>query len=185
MQYSALNISRDHVHKLLCTASGDAALLYLYLQSGNDLAGAAKDLQISEGTVQCAAATLRQLGLWVEKEKVFLVGERPSYSEQDVLGAMDTDKDFKGLYGNVQQVLGRTLTTEELKIILGFVRYLGLPNEVICILVSFCKERIRQKGSNRNPSMRSIEKEAYKWADMGIDTILTNDYHRISQIVKK
>ena len=35
MQLSELNISRDHLHKLLSAASGDAALLYLYIAAGN------------------------------------------------------------------------------------------------------------------------------------------------------
>jgi hypothetical protein len=37
----------------------------------------------------------------------------------------------------VQRRLGRTLNTEELKILLTFVRYLGLPADVICVLVSY------------------------------------------------
>ena len=171
MQSQDLHISREHVYKLLCAASGDAALLYLYLQSGNDLQAAARALHMTEGEVQCAAATLRQLGLWTEKEKVFLVGERPSYSETDVLRAMDHDRDFSGLRGHVEQVLGRQLGTEDLKILLSFTNYLGLPHEVICILVGYCKDRNAQKGKLRNPSLRSIEKEAYHWAEMGIDTM--------------
>lgn len=166
-----LNISRDHVHKLLSAASGDAALLYLYLHAGNDLSSAGKELQLSELPLQSAVATLRQLGLWQEKEKVFLVGERPSYSESDVQQAMDYNRDFKGLYGDVQQVLGRVLNTEELKILLGFTNYLGLPHEVISILVKYCKNRNIQKGKTRNPSLRSIEKEAYHWAELGIDSM--------------
>jgi len=63
------------------------------------------------------------------------------------------------------------LNTEELKILLGFVRYLGLSPEVVCMLVCYCKERARRKGSTRNPSLRTIEKEAYAWADRGIDTM--------------
>lgn len=172
MHAKDLQIPREHVQKLLSAANGDTALLYFYLQSGNDLQNAPQELHLAPAAVECAAATLRQLGLWQEqKEKTFLVGERPSYTESDVLRAMDSDMDFKGLYGEVQSKLGRTLNTEELKIILGFVRYLGLPHEVICILVGYCKERARQKGSTRNPSLRSIEKEAYKWAENGIDTL--------------
>jgi DnaD/phage-associated family protein len=71
----------------------------------------------------------------------------------------------------VQRRLGRTLTTEELKILLGFVRYLGLPEDVICVLVTYCIDRTRQRGGLRNPSLRAIEKEAYAWAEQGIDTM--------------
>lgn len=98
-------------------------------------------------------------------------GERPSYSERDVIQAMDDDNSFRMLYGEVQRLLGRNLNTEELKILLSFVRYLGLPAEVISVLVSYCKERSRQRGSLRNPSLRTIEKEAYSWAEQGIDTL--------------
>lgn len=172
MQANELQLPRDHVHKLLCAANGDTAVLYLYLQSGNSLQSAGQDLHLSQPRIQCAAATLRQLGLWQEqKPAAFLVGERPSYTETDVLQAMDSDRDFRGLYGELQQKLGRNLNTEELKIVLGFVRYLGLPMEVVSMLVTYCKDRAMQKGSSRNPSLRSIEKEAYKWAEMGIDTM--------------
>jgi len=98
-------------------------------------------------------------------------GERPNYSEQDVVGAMEADRSFRFLYGEVQRQLGRSLNTEELKILLGFVRYLGLPGDVISILVSYCRERARQRGSLRNPSLRTIEKEAYAWAERGIDSV--------------
>jgi len=58
-----------------------------------------------------------------------------------------------------------------MKVLLGFVRYLGLPPEVVSLLVNYCRARAKQKGSTRNPSLRAIEKEAYFWADQGIDTM--------------
>ena len=39
------------------------------------------------------------------------------------------------------------------------------------MLVCYCKDRARQRGSLRNPSLRSIEKEAYAWAERGIDSM--------------
>lgn len=166
-----LSIEQSDMRKLLAAASPDAALLYLYLRSGNDPEHAAKGLNLTQSRISCAMATLRQLNLYQQEKKVILPGERPSYSETDVLRAMDTDRDFKALYGEIQRLMGKNLNTEELKIILGFVRYLGLPPDVVCILVSYCKDRARQKGSLRNPSLRTIEKEAYAWAERGIDTV--------------
>jgi len=172
MNIENLTITASDLRKLLGAASGDAALLYLYIHSGAEVAGAEKALGFTETKMSCATATLRQLGLWPEEQKTIVrSGERPSYSEKDVLDAMDGDNSFRLLYGEVQRLMGRSLNTEELKILLGFVRYLGLPTEVISVLVSFCKERSRQKGSLRNPSLRSIEKEAYNWAELGIDTL--------------
>ena len=167
-----IKISQSDVRKLLSAASPDAALLYLYITGGNRPEGAEADLNFSAPRCHCAAATLRQLGLWPEEHPTHIApGERPSYSEKDVLEAMDQDNSFRSLYGEVQRLLGRSLNTEELKILLGFVRYLGLPVDVISVLVCYCKDRARQKGSLRNPSLRTIEKEAYAWAEQGIDTV--------------
>ncbi len=167
-----MTIDQTDLRKLLATASGDAALLYLYIHSGGDSTGAGKDLQFSASRLACAAATLRQLGLWPEERKnPIATGEKPVYEEKDVLLAMDTDGEFRMLYGEIQRLLGRNLNTEELKILLGFQRYLGLGAEVISVLVSFCKDRARMKGSLRTPSLRQIEKEAYRWAEQGIDTL--------------
>jgi DnaD/phage-associated family protein len=42
---------------------------------------------------------------------------------------------------------------------------------VISVLVTYCRDRARMKGKFRNPSLRTIEKEAYHWAEEGIDTM--------------
>ena len=168
----ALKLSQIDIKKLLGAASPDAALLHLYLACGNRLETAEAELNLSSPRLSCAAATLRQLGLLVDDRPSHIApGERPSYSETDVLEAMDTDNSFRSLYGEVQRLLGRTLNTEELKILLGFVRYLGLSADVISVLICYCKDRARQRGSSRNPSLRTIEKEAYAWAERGIDSM--------------
>lgn len=172
MNIEPVYMEKAEVQKLLGAASGDAALLYLYIKSGNSIDTAAQALRLNDTRMDCAAATLRQLGLWQDQQrKTALYGEKPTYTEQDVLRAVGSDNAFRSLYGEVQRRLGRTLTTEELKILLGFVRYLGLPEDVICVLVTYCIDRARQRGSLRNPSLRTIEKEAYAWAEQGIDTL--------------
>ena len=168
----SVKIPQSDVRRLLSAASPDAALLYIYIHSGNTPEGAGTELNLNTSRLSCAAATLRQLGLWPEERPSHIApGERPSYTESDVLEAMDTDTSFRGLYGEIQRLLGRSLNTEELKILLGFTRYLGLPADVISVLVCYCKDRARQRGSLRNPSLRTIEKEAYAWAERGIDTV--------------
>lgn len=166
-----LLIEQGDLRKLLGAASGDAALLYLYIRAGGDPGQAESQLRMNGSHLSCAVATLRQLGLLGEEKKaVTFSGERPCYTETDVLQA-ERDNEFTSLVGEVQRVLGRNLNTEELKILLGFVRYLGMPVEVISMLVCYCKDRARQRGSLRNPSLRSIEKEAYAWAERGIDSM--------------
>ena len=172
MNIESVILNTGEVRKLLGAASADGALLYIYLRAGNPLADAAQTLNLSEARLSCAMATLRQLGLWQEeKHQRILAGERPVYSERDVLEADSSDNEFKALRGEVERLLGRPLNTEELKIILGFIRYLGLPCDVIAVLICYCKDRARQRGSLRNPSLRTIEKEAYAWAEQGIDSL--------------
>ena len=172
MMTEEVKISQKDMRLLLSAASPDAALVYLYLKSGNELKNAPGELQLNESRLGCAEATLRQLGLLSDDRVSHIApGERPSYSERDVLQAMDGDGDFRGLYGEVQRLLGRSLNTEELKILLGFVRYLGMTPELVSVLVCYCKERARNRGSLRNPSLRTIEKEAYAWAERGIDSV--------------
>jgi len=172
MMTESVTISQTDLRKLLSAASPDSALLYLYLQSGNRLETAEKELNINATRVNCAAAALRQLGLLAEQRPSRIApGERPAYSDEDVYKSMDYDPAFKRLYEEVQRLMGRTLNTEEIKILLGLVRYLGLDYDVISILVSYCKARAERKGRKRRIGLRVIEQEAYAWAERGIDTI--------------
>jgi len=172
MNMESVILENSEVRKLLGAASGDGALLYIYLKSGNPVSDGAQALNLTPARFSCAMATLRQLGLWQEEKQTrLLVGERPVYSEHDVLDADSNDTEFKSLRGEVERLLGRNLNTEELKILLGFIRYLGLPGDVISVLICYCKDRARQRGSLRNPSLRTIEKEAYAWAERGIDNL--------------
>ena len=152
MNTETITIEKAEIRKLLGAASADASLLFLYMRCGNDASGAEKALQFTPSRFSCAAATLRQLGLWPEERKAtILPGERPSYSENDVLQAMDHDSSFRMLYGEVQRLMGSNLNTEELKILLSFDRYLGLSPEVISVLVSYCKDKPGKKETCATP----------------------------------
>lgn len=171
MLHKDLTLGSQDVHKLLSAADADAALLYLYICAGNAPSQVGLDLQMSPGRIAVAEATLRQLGLWPQEKKIILPGERPAYTESDVLQAMGGDGQFQALQGEIQRVLGRTLNTEELKILLGLHNYLGLGADVLSVLVSYCRDRARQMGRLRPPSLRAIEKEAYLWAERGVETM--------------
>jgi DnaD/phage-associated family protein len=127
----------------------------------------------TEARLECAAALLRQLGLEERRSPgPQETLQRPEYTEEDVRRQMELPRaGFRKLVGEVQRGLGRPLSTEELKLLLGMTEYLGLPGEVINVLVHHCVERGRSTGAGRTPSMRMIEKEAYRWADARIDTL--------------
>ncbi len=162
-------ISSQSVRKLLAAGNGDSALLYLCRAA--ELSDVATGF--NEARLECAAALLRQLGLDESQNPRFQQSaQRPDYTEEDVRRRMELPRsDFRQLVGEVQRRMGRTLNTEELKILLAMVDYLGLSQYVVSMLVGYCVERNRSRGAGRMPSMRMIEKEGYRWADAGIDTM--------------
>ena len=167
-----LVIPAQEVRRLLAAACPDAALLYLYLHTGGDAAKAGPALRFSERQLDYASASLRQMGLYPEPEPRHLMpSEAPNYTEADVTREYTTNPEFPGMVGEAQRRLGRILSTEELKIFLCIYRYLGLPVEVISILIHYCIEKNRARGPGKMPSVRAIAKEAYRWADLGIDTL--------------
>ncbi len=172
MQDAGITISNTDLKRLLACANADAALLYLYLASGGDASKAAEHLRMTQARADLAAASLRQMGLTEQDEqKHLLPAEAPCYTEADVTREYRTNPEFPSMIGEAQRRLGRLLSTEEIKILLCVYRYLGLPPEVISILINYCIQRSKARGQTRLPSIRAIEKEAYRWADLGIDTM--------------
>ena len=91
--------------------------------------------------------------------------QRPDYTREDVAAQLEGDNRFAQLVGNVEQLLCKKLSTPDLNILLGLYDYLGLPCEVIFLLVNHCIERLTVKyGSGRRPTLRQIEREGYAWA---------------------
>lgn len=156
--------------KLLAGASGDSALLYLYLRAGGNEMQAQSALRFTQQRMQLAVAFLKQSGLWQEKPRILRPAQPPVYTEKDLIKAQEQSR-FPQLLGEVQRRLGKVLSTEECKILLSIYDYLGMSADVVSILVSYCIQRARAKGNSRNPSMHTIEREAYRWADLGIDTM--------------
>lgn len=167
-----LNIPAQDVRRLLAAACPDAALLYLYLHTGGEPEKAAQALRFTARQMDYAAASLRQTGLYPEPDAArAAVSAPPVYTEHDIAHEYETNPQFPAMVGETQRRLGRVLSSEELKTLLGIYRYLGLPVEVISILIHYCTERCRSRDPGRIPTIRMIEKEAYRWADLGIDTL--------------
>ena len=180
------SLPSDAVERLLAAANGDAALLYLHFAAGRPLENAREALRMSEARYDLACATLQQLGLWPQEPQRHLdTSQAPVYTEQDVIRETHTSREFEAITGETQRRLGRVLSNEELKILLSIYRYLGLPGEVISILVNYCIQRQRSRGIARMPSLRSIEKEAYYWADHGIDTMEQAAVYMQNQLLRQ
>lgn len=177
-----VTLTSEELRKLLSCGCPDAVALYLYRKAENPLETALDALHYTVPQMVAATDCLRQLGLWETQVHTEPQPERPVYSDDDLHEAMRSSRTkFSKLVGEAQRRLGRTLSTEELKTLLSLTDYLRLPTDVIGLLLSYCVERSRRRDV-RPPSMRTIEKEAYRWADENIDNLEAASYYVQTQL---
>ena len=170
-----VTLSARAARLLLEKGDGDAALLYLALLRHHgtvpprSLAG---ELRWERSRIEAAEETLRALGLIAPAEAVpEPADERPDYQQADIAQRLESSGEFRGLVAEVERRLGKKLTTPDVGVLLGLTDYLGLPTDVVYLLVCHCAERVQRRyGEGRRPTLRQIEKEGYAWARMGIDT---------------
>ena len=172
----SVTLTARAVQGLLERGDGDAALLYLALLRRHGAVAPralAGELRWDRGRIEAAEQTLRELGLVAPAAESVPepADERPEYPREDIVRHLDGDGEFRGLVAEVERKLGKKLTTPDLGVLLGLSDYLGLPTDVIYLLVCHCAERVaRRYGEGRRPTLRQIEREGYAWARRGIDT---------------
>ncbi|MFG6373232.1 MAG: DnaD domain protein [Oscillospiraceae bacterium] len=157
---------------------GDAALLYIALcRCGGDFNQAERRLRWAKGRLEAAYEALQTAGLIgataeVETAPVLQDNAPPEYNTRDVVSALEGDAAFAGLQREVERRLGSILTPADLKQLYTIYDYLALPPEVILMLTIWCVEEMESKyGIGRRPRMSQVKKAAYRWRDMGIDTL--------------
>lgn len=170
-------ISAAAADRLISAGDPGAALFYIYLLRRNepDAATAAAELGKSIGEIETYGQKLESLGLLRQTTSQPLLPppeEFPEYTAKDISDRTMDDVEFQTVVNETQNVMGRMLSGTDLKILFGIYDNLGMPAEVILLLINYCVARSREKqGPGRMPSMRTIEKEAYSWANHEIITI--------------
>lgn len=160
---------------LLEKGDGDAALLYLALLRHHGTVpprALAGELRWDRLRIEAAEASLRTLGLIApDAPPPEPADERPVYRQADIAQRLEDSDEFQRLISAVEQKLGKKLTTPDVGVLLGLYDHVGLPSDVIYLLVCHCADRCRCRyGDGRRPTLRQIEKEGYTWARLGIDT---------------
>ena len=166
-------LSAPVLRRLTGTKNADACLLYLCLKQNGDAMDEEKlreSLSWEKLRFDAAKAVLARAELIrlpekeAGKEAPLPAEQPPQYTQEDVMRRMEGDEAFAQLLREVERRLG-PLSTASLKILLELNEYLGLPCDVIYLLVNdciACKEA--RFGAGRRPTMREIEKEGYAWA---------------------
>ncbi len=97
---------------------------------------------------------------------------QPRYTIDDVNCAMQSNGNMKTMFLLAEQLLGKPLSNNDLKILYSFYDWLHLPQEVVLLLIEYCM-------SMGKTDLRYIEKVACTWAEQGITTMeAANEYVR-------
>jgi len=162
--------------KLLQAGNGDAALLCIALLRRHGTVqprALAGELRWEKRRIEAAEQALRDMGLLAAEGKDLPepADEKPAYRQEDIAEALERSGEFRSLVAEVEKKLGKQLTTPDVTVLLELNDYVGLPADVIYLLVCHCAERIARKyGEGRRPTLKQIQTEGYNWARRGIDT---------------
>lgn len=182
-----LSMTAQAARLLIDSGDGDGALLYLaLLECGGDGAKAAARLRWPDTRLRPAWDRLTVLGLARPPETAPPPPPKqddrlPEYTREDITAAQEREPEFSGLRLELEGMLGRILTDSDLRSLYTIYDYLSFSPEVIVLLTGWVIRRERRQRSNPafSPRMSSIQKEAFRWKRLGLDTLeRAEDYLR-------
>lgn len=94
----------------------------------------------------------------------------PSYSMAEINAAAAANSSISGLFYQAETVMNKILTPSDMEMLYSFVDWLGLPVEVITMLLSYASKRGKT-------GRRYLETLAIDWSERGIDTFEAAEAH--------
>lgn len=117
------------------------------------------------GTSEAAAAVKAQPATAARPVKKHLSSDTPPrYTSEQVTSASAADETLRALLSETQHLMGKVLSSADITTLFGFYDWLGLPADVIVMLISYCT-------SCGIKSMRGMEKVAIEWADHDVTSL--------------
>ena len=173
-----LSMSAQAARLLVESGDGDGALLYLaLLECGGDAGKAAARLRWQDDRLRPAWERLAALGLAQPRADTPSPPPRqddrlPEYSRGEIAAAMEREPEFQGLCREMEGMLGRVFTDNDLRCLYTIYDHLGLPPEVIVHLTGWVIDRERRQKNNPAacPRMPQVQREAFRWKRLGLDT---------------
>ncbi len=99
--------------------------------------------------------------------------ERPSYTAAEIDAVASKNKEIDILFKQAEEILDRILSPSDFELIYSFVDWLGLPVEVVIMLLQYAQSRGKT-------AKRYLETVAIDWADKGID-----NYESAEEYIRK
>ena len=165
--------------KLLSRGDPDAAFLYLHILRRNSTNVPGWD----SVRIAAAADRLTADGLLGSMPRPSAPAQEPEplppeYTLTDITAALADSGPFPALADAVERQLGKKLSTADLKTLFMLYDHLAMPPEVILLVVGWCiREAERKYGPGRKPFLSQIRREAFRWAQNGIDTAQAAELH--------
>ena len=194
------NDNSTAAERLIAAHDGDVALLYIYVRhtGSQDLEQAARDLCRTMQDIRAAREKLERMGLLppageaavsstpapaqeAKKDESYLppADELPSYTAQEIRRMAEGSPAFREICAEAARVRGKQLSSNELGILAGIYDYLALPPEVVFMLLHYCLEEAQARHPGSRPGWRSIQREAFHWANLELLTLeQAEDYIR-------
>ena len=171
------HISDAELDRLIAAHDGEVALLYIYrLRTGVlDKERTARDLCRTVREVESAAEKLERLQTplaAVQVPEPEVISDIPAYKTEDILRRLREDDRFAAVLAETEKVMGKPLSSPDLKILFGIYDHLGIPSEVLLLLINYCGMLFNRKyQGQRRPTIRSLQKEALLWVNSEIMTV--------------
>ena len=187
-----LSMSAQAARLLVESGDGDGALLYLaLLECGGDGDKAAARLRWGPERLRPVWERLTRLGLAPDRTDTPAPQKKqddclPEYNRGSIAAAMETEPVFQSLCREMEGRLGRIFNDNDLKSLYTIYDYLAFPPEVILLLTGWTVRRERRQKNNpaASPRMPQIQKEAFRWKRLGVDTLeRAEDYLRRQELV--
>jgi len=174
-------ISPQAADKLIRAHDGDVALLYIFrtLTGSVDKESAAKALCRTMREIETAEEKLCRMGLGsVCAAPAITVPPQdadeqlPEYKSEDIVRRCREDAAFTAILEEARKVMGRNLSSVDIKTLFAIYDYIGLPMDVMMLMINYCGRVFEERyHGQRRPTAKAIQKEADMWARNEIITM--------------
>jgi DnaD/phage-associated family protein len=149
-----ITITTEELERLLAIEDGDAALVFLAMKRGRELA-------IGEARLFAARKKLAGAGMLPSS-----FTERPSYSQSEIAKSKLTNPAFRAVVDETERLLGKALSPSDLQALHSIHKWRGLSPNAILLLLHYCASEQKRRG--KSLTVRAIDREAEAWERAGV-----------------